>query len=242
VPGLTYTDFDWEIISLNDYKLSYIPIPKAANTSIMNAMFKSLPQEVQKSRLQKVKESNPPVRSDIPAIVHFAKRLMFDSVQRKSNHDREKFVFSCVRHPTSRFLSFYKDKILAWDPFIEKNLRRLGFEKGMDIQDCIHNLLQLEYRQLDQHLIPNTMFLYYKGKNICDLVLKVEYLDQGWEYIKYRTGISTDLEHENNSDIRKVGTVTLDQEYIKKIEDYYWEDMVLLNYESKASKATTISR
>ena len=224
-------NFHWPVTCVPDYKVGYIAIPKVANTSLLNSMFSLYPESRRAKIIQTIKESDPPVDFDSPGIVHFRKGMMFDLVA-KANREMliDKFVFSCVRDPVKRFVSFYRDKILRWDPFIEEKLLSLGFKKGMPLDKCIDNLVSIEHSDLDTHILPMSYFLYHEKKLIPDFVFKIENFDSGWSVVEEYLGKKLPVGRDNNSDNQEVEKISLDNNQVSILRDYYQSDCKLFGY------------
>lgn len=223
--------FNWPVFCDDNLKVGYLPVPKAANTSILNALFAFQAPADQKKRLDSIPQEIIKVPVDNPARVHLYGRYMFDQMRNKSNVD-DFFVFSCVRNPISRFVSFYKDKILRWDPYIEEKLLSLGFERNMGLDECIENLCGIKNPlNLDQHIIPMTALLYHQGKLIPDYLMKVESLEHDWNYFNKMIGMNVfQLISENSSSNRELDNIHLTLKQEKMLRNYYFDDIHLLGY------------
>jgi hypothetical protein len=220
----------WNVILDDDKKIGYIPIPKVANTSILNAMFKWKGDEVCKARLDDIPNENLKVKKDSPSIVHFYQKYLFDNVVRKSFNFQEHFIFSCVRHPVYRFISFYRDKILRWDPFIAEKLNSLGFFHEMNLDDAVNALLEADPIDLDHHLMPMSYFLYENGKLVPDFIFRLEGSQDGWGFVSSLAGINIPLLAENSSDSQGVKNIQLSDAQVIKLKEYYKDDMSLFGY------------
>ena len=223
-------EINWHVVCDETLKIAYLPIPKIANTSILHTIFEMLPEYKKIERMEKVRASNPPVKFNSPGIVHFRTNIMFDKIMDRSLDLSEYFIFSCVRHPVTRFISFYRDKILRWDPFIEDELHKLGFHKEMPLEECVEILIKHHPSKLEQHIRPIAMFLYYGGKLKVDYFFKFEEMAKGWRYIKKITGLQMN-HHQNPSDRQGIKSVELNEYYANKLKSFYEEDMLLFGYE-----------
>lgn len=222
----------WPVVTDEDLKVGYIPIPKVANTSILNAMLCWKGEDVLASRIEKINKSGRDivVPLDSPARVHFYQQELFDLTFRKTSNCNDYFIFSCVRHPVGRFISFYRDKILRWDPNIEDKLTKLGFYHRMSVDECIRVLIACEPSELEQHLRPMVCFLYHNGKLLPDFVFKVENMSEGWDFISKFINKSSTLESENSSDQQGVEKVELTEHQVQQIKNYYDLDMKVFDY------------
>lgn len=223
--------FNWPIFCDEEINIGYLPIPKAANTSILNAIFSLKTADIQNERFQNIPNEIKKVSIDSPSRVHLYGKYMFDKMINKSHRENQYFIFSCVRHPVSRFISFYRDKILRWDPFIEEKLNSLGFSKNMGLDQCINNLVSIkDYTSLDQHIIPMAILLYDQGKLIPDYIMKVENLSNDWKHLNTITEQNMMLLSENSSEQQQVKKIILTNEQEKKLKAYYIDDMNLFHY------------
>ena len=226
-------EFNWPIFCDTELDIGYLPIPKAANTSIMNALFHLKPERIQKDRLNNIPKEIIDVSLSNPARVHLYSKYMFDNIINKSKVDKQ-FIFTCVRNPISRFVSFYRDKILRWDPYIHDKMVSLNFQKDMTVDECIENLLSIQDKtSLDQHIIPMSVLLYHKNKLIPDYIMKMESLNRDFEYLNKLLNTDMELSFENSSDNQKVKKIILNSEQEQKLEQYYEDDMFLFNFTNK---------
>jgi hypothetical protein len=222
----------WPVVVDKEFNVGYIPIPKVANTSILNAMLEWKGEGVLDSRVAMIKkDSNLGVPLDSPSRVHFYQRQLFDLTFSKTKDCSSYFIFSCVRHPVKRFISFYRDKILRWDPNIESKLHSHGFYQGMSVDKCIESLLKCVPSELEQHLRPMVCFLFNEGKLLPDFVFKLESMNNGWEFISELVNKKVPLVSENSSDQQGVAPVVLSDHQIELIKKYYEVDMKVFGYE-----------
>lgn len=226
-----YNKFNWPIFCDEHYKLGYIPVPKAANTSILNAIFHLKSKQERNKILSSIPESKIIIDPNDSAAVHLYSTYMYDKIINK-NTPNNYFIFSCVRNPYSRFLSFYKDKILRWDPFIEEKMKSIGFYFNMPFNECLENLVSIkDYSTLDQHIIPMTYLLYWDGKLLADLILKVETLKSTWSNFSAKFNQSTFILRNDNKGKSLENEITLTQEQREKIYNYYKDDFLAFGYE-----------
>ncbi|GEM_PF-5980537 len=213
-------------------KVGYLPVPKAACTSMLNAFFSLKETVEQQRRLKRVEEKRKHTKVRKHNAVHVYQNIMFDRVVKKSKTTGY-FVFSCVRHPVSRFLSFYKNKVyFGWDKGIADKLTSLGFYHKMSVDECIENLCSVQDpAALDAHVMPMSALLYYKGKLIPDYIMRVETLNNDWSYLMGLLGKSTvEVTIHNLSPKDSSSDFDLTQSQKNKLTEYYKDDMQLFGY------------
>jgi len=106
------------------------------------------------------------------------------------------FRFTFVRNPYARVLSFYTDRILN-DPnerFIahEAPQYRRFFKAGMDFEDFAQRLSELPLEDLEQHLAPQTFFLFSHKRLVVDYIGRLETIDRDFRVIK--AYVNSDIE------------------------------------------------
>jgi hypothetical protein len=131
------------VLVFPEHNVAYIPIPKAANSSVRAALLPLIGQDpstirnVQKfGGFQRVRYS------------HFAK-------MRQHNW----FVFTVVRNPYSRYASGYLDKVVTRKNAVLRPLRRMGLKKGDSFARYMLLLKAWPQAALNEHVAPQAILL-----------------------------------------------------------------------------------
>lgn len=160
---------DTWVISIEKYKIAYVPVPKAANTSMRWALLPLLgidPSTVdnihQDDRITKLSSSEFLVASR-----------------------KDWLIFAVVRHPEDRALSAWKNKLK--DP--PKPFRRLA-QMGLKREDSFETFLQVianwPSHALNDHFAPQTALLKRLTVKTDLEIFKIEELDQWWPTLNGR--------------------------------------------------------
>jgi Sulfotransferase family len=160
-----------------DHNLAYLQIPKCACTAVKRAIA-SLSMD------------------EVPRDIHreFPKALEKREIERE-----EYFTFTFVRHPTDRFLSFYRGKVLdKWDGVIGSELERLGITAGADLRVVLDALARHDPSSWEAHVRPQHLYLTTPtGTLAVDFIGRVERLQRDWKRICAMTRLELDLGHSN---------------------------------------------
>jgi hypothetical protein len=109
------------------------------------------------------------------------------------------FRFTFVRNPYARVRSFYTDRILN-DPeekFITREAPQYKsfFKAGMPFQVFTKNLLRLPMEDMEQHLAPQTFFLFSKNRLVVDFIGRLERIKTDFEIIKGYINADVEMLH-----------------------------------------------
>jgi len=224
--------FNWPVFKNKNDNFGYLPIPKAGNTSILYSLLLRLEKSEINERLSLIPGCSLTIEKFKPADIHQFGHHLFDDIRNKTDTNGI-FTFTCTRHPVSRFESFYRDKILRWDPYIEEKMAFLGFRYEMSIEDCIDTLISVEdITLLDQHVMPMSTLIYYDSKCKADFIFKLEDIDKKFSQLEDIVGCKLpELSKQNESRKEKVTESLLNYEQKKIIERFYELDMNLFDYE-----------
>lgn len=96
-----------------EWRMGFITVPKAANTSLKYSLVENLPMETRKPILTKIEIAGD--RQTIHRVMHQTSYRC--SLERLTASDVE-HLLTTVRHPEGRLISFYFDKIVGkgWPP------------------------------------------------------------------------------------------------------------------------------
>jgi len=118
-----FEPLDAPVLALEELKVAYIPVPKAANSSVRSALMASIGNE--DAELLSVQELHSSTRSMLqPASKFFSK-------PRADWH-----VFTVVRNPSSRARSAWQNKLID-PPEIFGPLKRMGIRYRMSFEDFL---------------------------------------------------------------------------------------------------------
>lgn len=165
------------IIVVKPWKLAYARVPKAANTAIKVAMAEALGlKEKSAGRISRDAfwRTVDPMTVAVVSPSEFA-----------TDRYRDYFCFSVVRHPFSRIVSCYKNKILR-NTAMRKGFRRDGFSPGMTLDDFIGVVVRTQDRSCNVHVQSQAAMLTYKGRVLPQMAVKHEALGIGWPKIAQR--------------------------------------------------------
>lgn len=95
------------------------------------------------------------------------------------------FVFSFVRHPIPRVMSFYRNKLVEpEDAYIAPMLNELGLTHGLSFNEMVERLITIDPERLEQHIRPQHLSLIQDGAMIPNMVSKLEYVPARWPVLQ----------------------------------------------------------
>ena len=154
------------VIVFNEHKIVYIPIPKAANSSIRTAL---LPLVGEKQEfVDKIQEYRG-----------FEKIRLNNFLER---HDERWMIFTVVRNPYDRYVSGYSNKLADRDKVFGA-LLKMGLRAGDSFMRFIRLLQIWPPERLNDHFAPQALILE-KALRLKIHVFKMEDLHVEWPKIK----------------------------------------------------------
>ena len=141
----------------------YIPVPKAANTSIRTAL---LPCYGLKT--EDVRRVHRDTRLDVRSL----KAALADA-------DEGAYIFTVVRHPATRVLSAYSNKIGRFKPRFG-HAARLGIAKSSSFDEFLEILSTASPWAIDGHFKPQATWLHYGLRDARTQIFKMETLRDDW--------------------------------------------------------------
>lgn len=194
-------------------------IPKVANTSIKFSLLTALG----------MKPTYPGLNSAVSKAVRFGDIIRQADKAEIARMDWLKIGF--VRHPLTRFLSFYSDKVVKGHN--SNKLRSLGIAQGMTIEQVLDIVDQTPDSDADQHFRSQYFDLTHKGNVLPDMIVFHESLATGWRDVQEQC--------QQNSGLHLPALRTLNQtrslrEYVSpeiadRIYYRYAEDFELFGYD-----------
>ena len=151
-----------------DYKLCYIAIPKAANSSIKQMLLPLIGIHVDR-----------PIGN-----VHNKNSFPFQYLAKHSLYRaREDYlIFTVVRNPWDRLVSHYNDKVCRNE--LHEPLKRFGlFYSHMPFEEYVEAVSSIEDKYADVHFMSQAYMIIHAGHMLPHLVFRMETLDRDWETI-----------------------------------------------------------
>ncbi|MCB1686975.1 MAG: sulfotransferase family 2 domain-containing protein [Halioglobus sp.] len=140
------------------------------------------------------------------------------------------FTFTFVRSPQSRFLSFYKDKILRWDKNISVTMNKNGFSEAMSIDQTIDVLFSNQPEVLEPHIRPMSLIIYdQEGYQYAEYIGKLETFRQDITVIEKRTKVPFRIEDKNVSS-KAANYAQLTELQEKRIREFFDQDYQAFGY------------
>jgi hypothetical protein len=202
-----------------DSKIAYLPIPKAANSSI-------------RAELLRLLDIDPETVAHVQAFTGFDKRPFSECVKIM---DEDWFFFTVVRNPFSRTVSAYMDKLdHHGEPF--PALRRMGLFKGDSFARFLRVISLWPKVTLNNHFMPQAMLLEGAMRLNTLRIYKVEHLETDWEEIRreiyHRTGKSLGSLGRRNQTKSQISWKSLyNSRTYRLVASIYKNDLTLFGYD-----------
>ncbi|MCF3640569.1 sulfotransferase family protein [Rhizobium sp. TRM95111] len=160
------------IIVLKDHNLAYVRVPKAANSSIKQALASLMVPDIDEKTLRGTTKDDfwkKHPGSDIVMLRDFRKTYP------------RFFCFTFVRNPYDRLVSCYQNK-LQENENASQNMKRMGIEHGMPFDLFVRKVAATPDRRVDVHLRSQAgMLLDWRGRVVADYVGRVETIGDDWQ-------------------------------------------------------------
>lgn len=164
------------VIPFFDSKICYIPIPKAANTSMRYALLPLL-------------HLDPNDVHDVHKDTRIPKMRSSNFLQ---TYDPSWFVFSVVRHPAVRAYSAYKNKLLRPAvPF--RRLSEMGLKRQDTFETFLRALQDWPMKALNDHFLPQSELLSRFLPTSKISIYKLENVGKWWETLDDETFVRSGL-------------------------------------------------
>ena len=169
-----------DIVKWDQCKLIYITMPKTANTSIKTEISCSAGV---------LDESDKVALEEAPQRIHGILRdkdevaLPVEEVGDFSDY----FVFSTVRNPLDRFVSFYKDKVLndGWDEETTVDIfNTYGISKANSDEQNVRRICSFPDHLSEIHFRSQYGILTNEGRYMPDAVFRFEQMDLMWQILR----------------------------------------------------------
>ncbi|MEM1189227.1 MAG: sulfotransferase family 2 domain-containing protein [Pseudomonadota bacterium] len=194
--------------------LVYLSVPKVASSSISHALLSACPTAPdgvsEHSPIGKALTHWRPVyapRPDLP-------------------------VFTYVRNPIDKFLSYYRDKFLGAreQGFELPHLGQLGFSPSMDIEDVVEHMLQIPVEKMEHHAQPQHRIVAPQGSYVAEFTGQVEGMDESWAYIQALSLCDFVVARTRNTTDRNSSPIELREQTMSKLVAYYDADFDVFEY------------
>ena len=187
---------DTWVIPIENCKVAYAPIPKAANTSIRRALLPLL-------------NIDPGTVDDI----HHDNRIpKFRSSEFVRRNSKDWLIFSVVRHPEERALSAWKNK-LKDPPTPFSRLSRMGLKREDSFETFLQALADWPSRALNDHFSPQSALLSRLTSETSLEIFRIEEFELWWPSLRERLAkqagiLPGQFEWLNRSRVRENNSVT----------------------------------
>lgn len=213
------TGVDPLVLVFPHYRVAYIPIPKAANSSVKAALLPLIGLD-------------PSGIDDIQAFRGFRK---IPYSRFASMRTGDWYVFSVVRDPFSRYASAYLDKVVTRE-IVLRGFRRMGIRKGDSFQRFMSLQTEWPQKALNPHVIAQSTMLEDALRDGLN-VFKLEDLPGHWtsiaDEIRSRSGIEIGTLEQRNRGKSKIPWQSLyDAETIALARHLGAADFAMFQYEA----------
>lgn len=217
-----------EYYIFDDRELIFMPIFKVASTSIKTAL----------------------IRQDLPTVATYPDYMAIHKEGNFGRHSlldprrRRYFIFSFVRSPFDRLVSCYEDRVRRpiylpidryyfdsdYNHILVKRLYGKCFDRNMTFSEFVELVARIPDFLSDGHFKSQYGWLYRFGHRIPNYVGKLENVDDDWEPLAARFGL-TSLTHQNSSDRRDLTKYFESLAVIEAVAHRYRNDIREFGYE-----------
>lgn len=201
----------------------YLSVPKAGSSSISYAMLKM---------------NN--LFNDIDVYEHSLLGKALTNRQSVMLPKPDLPIFTFVRHPIVKFLSYYQNKFVEAKngEFELIHLKKLGFSPSMTLEEVVDYMLTIPVDEMEHHAQPQSNILIKHGELLPDYVGKLESLATEWDNIEAMALNQFKLTQVRNQSrfYRESGTYS--QAVMDKLIQYYRNDLFLFDYSVEGYQVT----
>ncbi|MEM7456660.1 MAG: sulfotransferase family 2 domain-containing protein [Planctomycetota bacterium] len=138
------------------------------------------------------------------------------------------FVFTIVRDPIRRFLSFYSDKILSGSLNVNKIVRDTA-SRGYSANMCLDDAIEVAVSErfvADPHVVPQSRQID-SAEIEFDFIGRFETFNESLQIVARKNDVQIEPLHLNR---KLFSPVLLNQEQFEALADYYREDQTRFGY------------
>jgi hypothetical protein len=199
----------WRSIIFYNFKLVYVPIPKAASSSIITALGTLLGHKISDRHMRR--------------IANF-KRIKIDRLKKHRNY----FKFTFTRNPWDRLVSCYFDKVLRNKIKLYIG-GRYRFTKNTTFEQFASAVCEIKDENSNSHFKSQYTFMVCRGKLIPNFIGKFENLYNDWQTIRMFIPALPKLPHRMATKHRPYKHYYT-KDLWEKVRRRYQHDIELFNY------------
>lgn len=162
-------------------------------------------------------------------------RHHFDQVTPDEGELAEYFTFTFVRHPLTRFCSFYLNWVV--DPphdGILGHYKKFGLYENMPFADCVKSFVAIEdLSLLEAHTMPMYRTVFRQSSSRVKFIGKLENVEIDFDFVRQACGINRNIPHRNRTGVSGSEKKTLGIESAEVealLYQYYRRDYELFGY------------
>lgn len=227
IDKLKYIDrrFDRTFFISKKKEIAYLNIAKSGCTSIKTSLTQ-LRDKTSLAQLHDATLAEPHEKVHEPLYYYL---YFLDVVKEDCNFLKDCFKFTFVRNPIQRAISFYKNKILAFDQDVTPYYESIGLKQNMPFEKFVAKLVTVDHSRLDQHLADQYIKVIDRRRIVVDFIGKIEEMDAHWQI--FNDYIDEDLPMKRMNRTTIDSSITLSEEMITLLKKYFEIDTVLFGYE-----------
>lgn len=155
--------YDAPVLVCQPIKTAFVPVPKAANSSIRVALLQAMGRHV----------------DEHTCIHELTRKMLVPSVQFFSVPREDWYIFTVVRDPGTRAKSAWRNKLIECDEVFHP-LRRMGIDKKIDFPEFLDAIAAWPDWALNDHFKPQSLHLARPLQAPNLKIHKFERLSQVW--------------------------------------------------------------
>jgi Sulfotransferase family. len=170
-------------ILLRRWNIAYVRVPKAANSSIKQALYHLVTRGAVTDPAFCDYVAVPGLNQDRTWRRGLGPDVTMVSCARLAADAPDALAFTVVRNPFARVVSAYYDKVVLRDRRM-RSLEAVGITRGMSFPAFVERLAEVGDDVIDIHLMSQARLLDAGGRPVPAIVGRVESLDDDWDRIR----------------------------------------------------------